>query len=327
MKSFFILLMLISVVNASAEEIKGDPKIISQAWYFSTIQLSKAWDLVAGSPKIKMAVVDMDFDLNFVDLEGVFDLNLSKDFSGSNFSNMTSDAGYVQHGTMVSGLIAANTTNPIGSVGIVPNASLVAINIAGIGDAKIDIEEVIRYAVDSGARVVNGSFGYNSIGDEDLVKLKRAIAYAREKNVILVFSAGNYFDNLDIKGPFYPASLTTEFDNVVSVGGSNSLDQVSHASDYGKKNVDLFAPGERIIIGAKTDDYKLSDGTSEASPIAAGVVALMIQANPNLKPAQLKQLLLSSVDKKDSLKSYCVSGGRLNAYKAVLASKFAIPQN
>lgn len=304
-------------IAVSAVEPVGDATYINQAWYLNTIEAQKAWDLVQ-EVDFKIGVIDMDFNLHDTDLKDVFDSELSKDFSGNSFLKISTDGESSQHGTLVSGLIAADGLNAYGSTGIVRKGRLLALNIAPVGPLKIDLVEVIHYAADSGVKVVNGSFGYRP-PLEEVQRLRRAIAYARQKDVVLVFSAGNYHDNLD-KNPFYPASLTTEFDNVISVGASGPTDYFSSISSFGKKNVDLVAPGEGIIVSHLPGQFKLSMGTSEAAPITAGVVALMRQVNPKLRAGDIKKLLLKSVDKKPWLSNHCVSGGRLNAYKAVKAA-------
>ncbi|MCC2680380.1 MAG: hypothetical protein K0R29_2956 [Pseudobdellovibrio sp.] len=306
-------------LQALAVSPQGDPAYINQAWYLSAIQAPQAWDLLpADTSDVKIAVIDMDFDLSYQDLRDVFDIKLSKDFSGSEFRKFTPDGESSQHGTLVSGLIAADGLNDYGSTGIVRKGSLIAINIAPVGPLKINIADAIRHAVDSGAKVINGSFGYRPSADE-IKNLKSAVEYARQKDVVMLFSAGNYHDDLD-KIPFYPASLTTEFDNVISVGASSRADGLSVISSFGKKNVDLLAPGEAIIVSHLPGQFKMSVGTSEASPITAGVVALMRKANPKLKAGDIKRLLLKNVDKLPALKGLCVSEGRLNAFKAVKAA-------
>lgn len=319
MKAAFLILFLSFAKIVHAANPQGDAAYINQAWYLSKIQVTQAWDLVPSDiSEIKVAVLDMDFDLNNEDLRNVFDQSLAKDFSGSEFRKFTADGESSQHGTLVSGLIAADGFNSYGSSGIVRKGSLIAVNIAPVGPLKVNIGQAIRYAVDSGARVINGSFGYRPSADE-IKNLKSAVEYARQKDVLLIFSAGNYHDNLDFL-PFYPASLTTEFDNVISVGASTPDDGLSRISSYGKKNVDLVAPGEDIIVSHLPGQFKLSMGTSEASPITAGVATLMRKANPQLKAGEIKRLLLKNVDKLPQLKGLCVSEGRLNAYKAVKAA-------
>lgn len=311
---FFILFLNLSQL-VQALELKGDPALLAQAWYFNKIKIPEAWTLAINHRQIKVAVIDMDFDLQQADLKDSFLRSSAKDFSGNNFAKLSPDAGYAQHGTLVSGLIGANALNSYGSSGILRKPQLIALNIAPVGE-PIDIEQVIRFAVDQGAQVINGSFGYYTISDKELVKLRRALRYAQEKDVVLVFSAGNNTWNND-KTAFYPANFTTEFDNVISVGASDQQDQRFKASSYGQKSVDVFAPGVDIIVPVGGERYILTSGTSEAAPITTGVVALMRELNPALSAAQIKKILIQSVDPIESLKNISVSGGRINAEKAL----------
>lgn len=296
--------------------LQGEPSLVSQAWYFEKIGITRAWEIVESTPDIKIAVIDMDFDLNHPELSSAFNVRESRDFSGKNFAEMTDDALRVQHGTLVSALIGADGTNRIGISGVSRRAELIALNIAPVGDA-IDIAQVIRYAVDSGAKVINCSFGIGStIPEETLNRLRAAIAYAREKDVLIVASAGNHGDNTDEK-PLYPAALTAEFDNVISVGASTRQDQRFAHSNYGHRTVDFFAPGHEIIVPVSRDGFLLTSGTSEASPITAGVAALVRQVNPRLSAAQVKEILKTTVDPIRQMQATSIAGGRLNAYKAI----------
>lgn len=191
--------------------------------------------------------------------------------------------------------------------------------MAQVGKA-IDIEEVFKYAIDNGAKVINCSFGYFAMDQQLLRQLKRSMKYALKKDVLIVASAGNSGKNNDLE-PIYPASFSVEFPNVISVGASTANDERFHASCYGKKHVDLFAPGEHIVAPLNAHKYILSDGTSEAAPIVSGVAALLRQFNPKLTAAEVKTILMSTVDKSESLKDFSVSGGRVNAARALEKAK------
>lgn len=150
-------------------------------------------------------------------------------------------------------------------------------------------------------------------------------------------AAGNEGVNNDDRAEF----LLNESNNVIYVGASTSLDGKLSSSNHGIKSVDLFAPGQAVLstmsLDVCPDDYRhdtmfaphynqedvgyhLFSETSFATPFVSGVAALMLSINPNLSTAQLKDILLRSVDVKDGLKPYCLTDGRLNAYKAVSTS-------
>lgn len=242
---FLFLSILLQISFANAQALKGDPKLTQQAWYFDKIQMFKAWEKVSQTPDVPVAVIDMNFDLSNADLKTSFDLVRSKDFSGYNFKNDPSDINESQHGTLVSGILGANGLNNIGVSGISQKSKLIALNIYAMGK-DFDIEDVFKHAVDSGAKVINCSFGYFSVDKQLLKKLRRAMKYALDKDVLIVASAGNSGENNDLK-PLYPASFSVEFPNVISVGASTANDERFHASCYGKKHVDIFAPGEDIV--------------------------------------------------------------------------------
>lgn len=302
-----------------ASDINGDPELVSQAWYIERISLPRAWMKVRETPEAPVAVIDMDFDINHLELRDAFDRRLSRDFSGKNFSEMSLDSKHSQHGTLVSAIIGANGVNRAGVTGISQQAKMIALNVAPVGE-PIDIEEVIRYAVDSGAKVINCSFGYVSTTDAIMLKLRKAFLYAQKKDVLIVASAGNYGRDND-KYPFYPSSFSTEFSNVISVGATTEDDSPFHASSYGKKHVDIFAPGKDIIVPVNATKYTLSSGTSEAAPIISGVASLMRQLNPRLSAADIKKILMQTVDKTEKLRAVSVSGGRVNAARAVEAAQ------
>lgn len=321
----FILVILLCVQSRALTPVQGDPRLVAQAWYLSKIRISRAWDLADSAPDVKIAVIDMDFDLRHPELKDMFDPHLSRDFSGENFLRLTSDAERVQHGTLVSALIGADGLNSVGVSGISRQSRLIALNIAPVG-LPVDIEEVVRYAVDSGARVINCSFGFSSVTPEIMRKLRAALSYARQKDVLVVAAAGNYGRDSD-REPHYPSALTTEFDNLISVGASTREDRPFRASNYGRRTVDLFAPGDAIIVPVGPERFDLSSGTSEASPITAGVAALIRQVNPSLTAAQVKHILSTSVDPAPALARISVSGGRLNAEKALRRAMPGRPVN
>ncbi|AGH95645.1 S8 family serine peptidase [Pseudobdellovibrio exovorus] len=307
--------------NTAASTVNGDPSLVSQAWYIERIELPRAWRTVRETPDVPVGVIDMDFDLSHEELKEAFDDRYSLDFSGKNFSEISLDAKYSQHGTLVSAIIGANGVNAVGITGISQRARMIAINVAPVGKA-IDIEEVMRYTIDSGAKVINCSFGYVSIKPDLMEKLRRALRYAQEKDVLIVAAAGNYGRDND-KEPFYPSSFSVEFPNVISVGATAEDDSHFYASSYGKKHVDIFAPGRNIIVPADATRYVLSSGTSEAAPIVSGVASLMRQINPRLSAAQVKKILMQTSDKKEQLRAISVSGGRVNAARAVEAAEVA----
>ncbi|GGD28439.1 S8 family serine peptidase [Hyunsoonleella pacifica] len=209
---------------------------------------------------------------------------------GSNRVN--SNLGIYSHGTKVAGLVVKESTE----IKIMP----LAISGHGSNHDK-DIALAIRYAVDQGAKVINMSFGkefsvYKHMVDE-------AFLYAQQNNVLLVSSTGNdYYDVDNPKNIKYPtdldASRRIEFvNNFISVGGSTCYaneDLNFEDSNYGKKNVDIFAPADKIYTMYPNDEYRFDSGTSLASALTSKVAALLFSYYPNLTAPQVKQIIMDS---------------------------------
>jgi subtilisin family serine protease len=284
--------------------------------------------------------------------ESVYDrlnYNLNKDFDGrkpvgdnpddinnKNYGNnvvYSKDRKDSLHGTHVAGIIAQVRNNNLGGDGVAENVEIMPVRAVPNGDEyDKDIALAIRYAVDNGAKVINGSFGKDYSPHAGWVY--DAIKYAASKDVLIVHAAGNDSKNIDTE-PNFPTDEVngTEFaDNLITIGAlRNEIGEkvVARFSNYGKKNVDVFAPGVKIYATVPDNKYKYLQGTSMASPNAAGVAALIRSYYPNLKAAQVKQILIQSGtplnfdvkvgEKQDKIpfSETCVSGRIVNAYSAL----------
>jgi subtilisin family serine protease len=148
------------------------------------------------------------------------------------------------------------------------------------------------------------------------------IQAAGEHGMLFVAAVGNTSRNTDVY-PVYPAAYAKDLSNEVSVAATDNRDRLAEISDYGKKTVDFAAPGADILSTMPINSehptgYAYMSGTSAASPHVAGIAALVLSVCPDLTPAELKQDLLDSVDVLPGLQGLTVTGGRINAYKAVL---------
>jgi len=207
-----------------------------------------------------------------------------------------------KHGTHVAGIIAQARGNNVGGDGVATShVQIMAVRAVPDGDEyDKDVALAIRYAVDNGAKVINGSFGKYFSPHSDWVY--DALKYAAEKDVLVVFAAGNEGINLDAdQSERYPNddknTLTEYTDNVLTIGALNEVygpDMVAPFSNYGKTKVDVFSPGMRIYATVPNNGYEFLQGTSMASPNAAGVAALVRAYYPKLKAAQVKQILMNS---------------------------------
>lgn len=241
------------------------------------------------------------------------------------------------HGTHVSGIIGAVRNNGIGMDGVADNVKIMGVRVVPDGDERDkDVANGIIYAVNNGAKVINMSFGKGYGTNKKAVD--DAVKYAVDHDVLLVHAAGNDNKNND-KSDNFPndtyADGSGKAPNWLEVGACNYNFTAAPFSNYGRKNVDLFAPGMFIYSTIPGNLYKNEQGTSMASPVAAGVAAVIRSYFPTLTAAQVKKILMKSVTKVPGkvsvpgdaattvkFKKLCVTGGIINLYKAVeLAQK------
>ncbi len=257
------------------------------------------------------------------------------DFNDRFYGNNDVMANTPFHGTHVSGIIAAARDNGLGIDGIADNVKIMMVRAVPDGDEHDkDIALAIRYAADNGAKVINMSFGKGFSPQKEWVD--DAVKYAQSKGVLLVHAAGNDAADVDTAWNFPTPVFKADggrASNWITVGASGDPQLgglVANFSNFGKKEVDVFAPGVQIyssIPGGNT--YGEAQGTSMASPVVAGVAALILEYYPTLSPEQVKFAIEKSSVKPDvkvknpatgdtvELSDISKSGGILNAYEAV----------
>ncbi len=247
------------------------------------------------------------------------------------------------HGTHVAGIIGAMTGNEFGIEGVSRNVKLMSVRAVPDGDERDkDVANAIRYAVDNGASIINMSFGKGFSWNEGIVE--DAIKYAEKHDVLLVHAAGNSAQDNDITDNFPNDSVDKRYwlfwkkkkpaKNWLEIGAlsyKKDEDLVATFSNYGKVNVDLFSPGVKIYSTIPGNGYASFQGTSMASPAAAGVAAVLRSYFPTLTAEQIKQILMASGTKmSDQVKvpgtkgekivgfgELSVSGSVINMYEAV----------
>ncbi|MBE2231666.1 MAG: S8 family peptidase [Chitinophagaceae bacterium] len=238
------------------------------------------------------------------------------------------------HGTHVSGIIAAARNNGKGMDGVAGNVRIMTLRAVPDGDEHDkDIALAIRYAVDNGARVINMSFGKGFSPEKKWVD--EAVKYAESKGVLMVHAAGNDAKNLDSSFNYPTPNLLdgTRPDNWITVGASGDPKAgglTASFSNYGKKEVDVFAPGVKIyatVPGGNT--YQNLQGTSMASPVVAGLAALILEYYPNLSARQVKMIIEKSAKNPGDkvrdpgtgdlteMTEISRTGGIVNAYEAI----------
>ncbi len=262
------------------------------------------------------------------------DFNDISDFPYGN--NKVDGTNKISHGTKIVSLIASKI-NHKEVKGIIDTAQIMCLNTSTSGDEfDKDIALAIRYATDNGARVINMSFGKSFSLHPKWVK--EAIIYAESKNVLVITSSGNDGEDLD-KNYNYPNDALDDgieyANNFLRVGATtHELDStlVRSTSNYGKKEVDIFAPGHKINC-FNWNDIAIDSGTSLSSAVVSGVAALIFSYYPNLTAAEVKEIIMESglpidimVNKPSKSKekekvpfsSLSKSGKIVNAYNALI---------
>ncbi|MCG9791894.1 S8 family peptidase [Flavobacterium algicola] len=216
-----------------------------------------------------------------------------------NSNVMGPDKKETLHGTHVAGIVAQERNNKIGGDGVANNVAIMTVRAVPDGDEyDKDIALAIRYAVDNGAKVINGSFGKAFSPHKEWVF--EAIKYAESKDVLIVHAAGNSSKNIDLFDNFPNDSedkKTEIADNLITIGALNfeyGNKVVATFSNFGKLNVDVFAPGVKIYATTPDNSYRYLQGTSMASPNVAGVAALIRSYFPKLTASQVKHILMDS---------------------------------
>ena len=258
-----------------------------------------------------------------------------RNYGNGNPKNRVDDES---HGTHVAGIIAAKRNNGLGANGVAENVEIMSIRAVPNGDEyDKDIALGIRYAVDNGAKIINGSFGKAYSPNAEWVY--DAIKYAAENDVLFVHAAGNSGEDLDDpNNPNFPNDQINNgpemADNVITVGALTNKygsEMVASFSNYGLINVDVFAPGDDIYSTMPNNEYDFQGGTSMAAPAVAGVAALVRSFYPKLTAPQVKAILLNSglttkskvvvdgdASKAMDFQKISKSGKMVNAYNALI---------
>ncbi|MFJ8263799.1 S8 family peptidase [Rummeliibacillus sp. NPDC094406] len=268
---------VVSVSLSPKYKLSGtvDPKV-SEQYMHSLLKTADAQKL-AGKNQVKVAVIDTGIDRNHPELKGSV-------VKSTNIINPMNTTTPDTHGTHVAGIIAGKKDNGIGGYGLDPAAKILSLDVFDGGFWTFDytIANAILEAVDEGADVINMSLG-GSVPSE---VLQEAIDKAISKGVIVVAAAGNEASDMAV----YPA----KYEGVISVGSINKEKKLSDYSSYGP-STDVVAPGEDVYSSfydlQKGSTFTKLSGTSMASPVVAGTVALLLSKHPNLKPAEVEYIL------------------------------------
>ena len=290
----------LNTIDASTEQMQQSVGVLKQMYTYGDDIPSVIKELTEGIEYFTERVdynLNKEFDGRSVVGDKPYDLNSGNYGNGDPSNRVKTES----HGTHVAGIIAAERNNGKGANGVAKNVEIMSLRAVPNGDEyDKDIANAIRYAADNGAKVINCSFGKSFSPNASWVH--DAIKYAASKDVLIVHAAGNDGDDLDNpENENYPndhKNTESEFtNNVITVGALTSAygsELMANFSNYGTRNVDVFAPGAKIYSTMPGSEYEFQGGTSMAAPAVSGVAALIRSYYPQLKAYQVKQILMQS---------------------------------
>ncbi|MDE3058933.1 MAG: S8 family serine peptidase [Bacteroidota bacterium] len=333
------------------EKIATNDPDYSKQYYLTQIKADAAWNTTTGDSSVIIGIVDSGVDWKHPDLlpnihinpkedingngkfdnypstqtingvtgdnngidddqNGYIDDVIGWDFAGANFTPDNNPTPGNEHGTHVAGIAAAKGNNGIGIAGVAYNCRILSVKAGLDSDSQGLIYygyEGIQYAAENGASVINCSWGgtdYSQYGQD-------IIQYATAKGALVVAAAGNE----NVSTPHYPS----DYPGVLSVASVSSSDTKSYFSNFGFR-IDASAPGENIYSTLPNNSYNYLSGTSMASPMAAGVAALVKSVHPDWTADQVREQVRVSADNIDNLNSgytQQLGFGRIDAERAV----------
>lgn len=284
--------------------------------YPSHINARKAWKITKGSQQIKVCVVDTGIDATHPDLKDNICRQAGDEYGYDFVTGKKNPGDSHGHGSHVAGIIGATAKAGAGASGVAPNVCITAAryysDTATGAQNLANTVKAINYCVDKGANIINYSGG----GAEFSAAEMKAIQRAEAKGILFVAAAGNEYQNTDESGnAYYPAAYGLT--NIIAVAATNNRNVLLPSSNWGKKHVHVAAPGESIFSTLPKGRYGYLTGTSQATAFVSGLAALILTENPKLKPAEVRDIIMSSADKIEGLNSKVASGGRINAFNAL----------
>ena len=348
--SHFFCTLILFLAPLSVFAVVPNDGLVGNQWYLPKIRAFDAWETQRGLDSVIVAILDSGVDIDHEDLVGNLYTNLGEvagdgvdndnngfvdDVHGWDFFDNDADPRPVlngnpgeigvHHGTVIAGIVGAQSANSTGVSGVAWDVSLLPVRVLNTsGDGTIQtIVDGVDYAVRQGADVINLSF----VGEFDSDAMRDAIERAYEQGVVVVAALGNDARDLDVD-PIFPACSFWSDDRniVIGVAATNADDARADFSNYGKRCADLAAPGVSIYstqmssagLGLYGGGWS---GTSLAAPIVSGVAALLRASFPTITPSMVLTALQTSVDPVIGLNPKAQSGtlgaGRVNAQRAL----------
>ncbi|NBT57741.1 hypothetical protein EBT16_03045 [bacterium] len=336
-KHTFLFLILMSSLALAKENLppplkkvpdlkKNPDPLMEKAWHLKNIRAEEAWKISTGNPNVTLAVVDSGVDYNHPELihrisrkqtewpangldddqNGFVDDVIGWDFVRGLHLPMDRTG----HGTAMAAIMAGSLDNGEGAAGVCPRCSIMPIrfiNWEGLGDTE-DAITGMRYAVREGASVINISFAGEGY-DRDLLD---AIRFAAEQDVVVVVAAGNDGENLN-DSSVYPAKFSEE--NMLTVTGTDTENQVFDGANWSAKYVSLGAPGDEILE-PWFKSWDVGSGTSQATAVVTGAVGLIRSIAPHLKAPEVVSLIKATVKVHPHLEKKTQTSGILDLAQA-----------
>lgn len=292
--------------------------------------LRNAWEIVGNVYEPKIAVIDTGFDVNHEDYKDSILINEDEipnnnidddgngyvdDYLGYN-SNLRNGniRGAGDHGTHILGTISAKHNNGVGIKGVTNGFKLIPIikhaRMADDASKLPGLVKAFEYAIDRGADVISFSQKLLVTSKAFEAVIKRAYL----KNIIIVVSAGNMSKKNSHR---YPGSYADKYSNIIVVANSDKKSFMNYTSNYGKETVHIFAPGTKIYASVNRSRYGYKSGTSMATPIVAGVVALVLATHGPSSASTMRQRLIDTSKRFETMSGKVYSNGLIDAYNAI----------
>lgn len=326
------------ICHSDGHKAPNDPRF-TQQWHHSMIGSTAAWTKRTDAGTTVVAVVDGGLNTTHEDIAANLWVNSdeipnnNKDDDGNGYIddyhglNAIHSNGrvtdYDGHGTACAGVICAVGNNGKGISGVAWKAKLMTLRFMNQGSGSLD--KAIRcynYAIDNGAHILSCSFTHRSASDVETLVMDEL----RDEKIIVVAAAGNYAANID-HVPYYPAAYAADYSNVVAVGATTERDNLSTFSNFGSKTVQIAAPGEKILTLAynSSNGYVSFSGTSAATPVVAGALALIRANSADKTPRSVINQMVTTADVLPQLSNYVKGGRRLNLAAALNIEESVYP--
>lgn len=284
----------------------------------SHISAIDAWKVTQGSRRIVVAVVDTGIDADHPLLKKNIWRNplIPKEYGWNFVTNKANPTDEHGHGTHVAGIIAAVRDKELGVSGVAPNVRILPVKYysdANRGSVNLkNTVKALNYAIDQHVDIINYSGGGPEFAEDEYLALKRA----ESEGILVVAAAGNDHQDTDKRDNYYyPAAY--RLSNIISVAATDIRNNLLATSNWGKKRVDVVAPGENIYSTLPGKRYGYMSGTSQATAFVSGIAALLLSCNSDLDPTELRNIIMNTVDQFPQLMEKIASGGRVNAYAAL----------